>query len=178
MTWGQLINWTVDHNGNLWANLQGGSQALNFGSNLSLGTGTISATTLSATTLIGTTAANLGSITNASNANALLFSGTAPTVSSGFGTNPSITANGTLTFRVNVGTGGTATGGVIGLPTAPNGWNLDISVLNPTATNLLHTTYQSANTTNTVTIANVTTSTGASTAWPASTILMIQATAF
>jgi len=38
----------------------------------------------------------------------------APTISSGFGTSPSISANSTNnSFQVNVGTGGTATSGVV-----------------------------------------------------------------
>lgn len=48
---------------------------------------------------------------------------TAPTISSGFGSSPSIvSSNGSLSFQINVGTGGVATTGVIGLPTAANGW--------------------------------------------------------
>jgi hypothetical protein len=58
------------------------------------------------------------------NAANLLISATAPTIQSGFGTSPSITAsNGPAAFRVSVGTGGVAQSGVIGLPTAANGWN-------------------------------------------------------
>lgn len=54
----------------------------------------------------------------------ILISGAAPTISSGFGTSPSVTTNnGTAAFTINVGTGGTASTGVIGLPTAANGWN-------------------------------------------------------
>ena len=54
----------------------------------------------------------------------MLISPAAPTISSGFGTSPSIVKNnGAAAFTVNVGTGGTATSGVIGLPTAANGWN-------------------------------------------------------
>lgn len=108
----------------------------------------------------------------------LIMSATAPTISSGFGTSPSITANGTLTFRLNVGTGGTASSGVIGLPTASTGWNVTCVVFNPTATNLLHTTSQTASTTSSATITNYLTSTGAATAWPASTVLIVTAVAY
>lgn len=46
-----------------------------------------------------------------------LWVSTAPTISSGFGTSPSIANNnGTGAFTINVGTGGTATSGVISLP--------------------------------------------------------------
>ena len=44
-----------------------------------------------------------------------------PTIVSGFGTSPTITASNTMGFKIVIGTGG-ASGGVIGLPTAVNGW--------------------------------------------------------
>jgi hypothetical protein len=51
------------------------------------------------------------------------WSGTIPTINSGFGTTPSITQpNDSIAFLVNVGTGGTATSGVINLGTASQGW--------------------------------------------------------
>jgi len=54
----------------------------------------------------------------------ILASATASTISSGFGTSPSIASNnGTAAFTVNVGTGGVATSGVIGLPTVTTGWH-------------------------------------------------------
>ena len=53
-----------------------------------------------------------------------LFSATTPTISSGFGTTPSIVnSNGTAAFSINVGTGGTASSGVITLPAATTDWN-------------------------------------------------------
>ena len=52
----------------------------------------------------------------------LLISSTAPTIDSGFGTSPILTAANTAAFQVNVGTGGTATNGTINLPAAPNNW--------------------------------------------------------
>jgi hypothetical protein len=65
----------------------------------------------------------------------LLISETAPTISSGFGSTPSIaTNNGTAAFSINVGSGGAASSGVIGLPTATNGWNCwAVDLTNPTA---------------------------------------------
>lgn len=52
----------------------------------------------------------------------LLASVTAPTITTGFGTSPSIPhANGTAAFTINVGTSNTGTGELT-LPTAPNGW--------------------------------------------------------
>lgn len=97
----------------------------------------------------------------------LLESATAPTISSGFGTTPSIvTPNGTETFRVNVGTGGVATSGVIGLPTAANGWNCQV-----TDTTNNNVTRETAFTTTTVTVT-------AAAAWVASDILIFNCAAF
>jgi len=53
--------------------------------------------------------------------NLIATSNTLPTIASGFGTNPTITAANTLVFKVVVGTGGAANG-TITLPTAINGW--------------------------------------------------------
>lgn len=92
---------------------------------------------------------------------------TVPTISSGFGTSPSILTsttggNYTATFRVNVGTGGAATSGVVGLPTASNGWNCLVQDM---TTNVA--TRQTANNATTVTVT-------AASAWTASDILMYQ----
>ena len=102
---------------------------------------------------------------------------TAPTISSGFGTTPSIAANnGSFAFTINVGTGGVATTGVIGLPAATNGWALSIMNLSDnTATVFL--TKQTATTTTTATIGNYDAA-GAAAAWTASNILSIIAVAY
>src|SRR5437588_993980 len=101
----------------------------------------------------------------------------APTISSGFGTSPSITAsNGTITFEVNVGTGGTATSGVIGLPAATTGWNCAATdITTNSATVFL--TKQTASTTTTATFGNFNTS-GAAAAWAASDKLRISCFAY
>lgn len=59
---------------------------------------------------------------------------TAPTLT-GFGTSPSVVwSNGTATFRIDVGGGGTATNGTITFPAATNGWICKCSNLtNPNA---------------------------------------------
>ena len=44
-----------------------------------------------------------------------------PTIGSGFGTNPTISASNTMAFKIVVGTGGAASGSIT-LPTATNGW--------------------------------------------------------
>jgi hypothetical protein len=87
---------------------------------------------------------------------------TAPTISSGFGTTPSIASNnGTFTFRVNVGSGATATSGVIGLPTATTGWNCVVQ----DSTTAAKETRVTASTTASVTVT-------AASAWGANDILI------
>lgn len=99
----------------------------------------------------------------------VLISSTAPTISSGFGGTPSIVAsNGTAAFEVNVGTGASASSGVIGLPTAAHGWVCSCQNLNPTTAALTQMTATSATS---CTLSNVVISTGLATAWSASAIL-------
>jgi len=94
---------------------------------------------------------------------------TAPTISSGFGTSPSIqSSNGTSSFRVNVGTGGVATSGVIGMPAATTGWNCQVTDSGPGA---IVATRETASTTTTVTV-------GAASAWAASDILIFNCSGF
>lgn len=102
----------------------------------------------------------------------LTFSDTAPTISSGFGTTPSISSeNGTAAFRVNVGTGGTASSGVIGLPTATAGWNCFCTDLT-TQSSTVFLCKQTASATTTATIGNFDAA-GAAAAWVASNILAV-----
>lgn len=104
------------------------------------------------------------------------MSRTAPTISSGFGTSPSIaTNNGTAGFTVNVGTGGVATSGVIGLPTATNGWVCSCDDLTQVSTSPNKVIMTAASTT-TCTVTNKAMSTGAAAAWAASDILHCTAT--
>lgn len=130
-------------------------------------------------TLLGSNGTDIAGVSsagiiNAVNSNRLLMGMAAPTISSGFGTSPTIvSSNGATTFRLNVGTGGTANGGVIGLPTAATGWNCNIDILNPSSTNLLSKTVTTATTTASLTVSNELLSTGSATAWPASTILIL-----
>jgi hypothetical protein len=96
-----------------------------------------------------------------------LFILTAPTISSGFGTSPSIASNNfSSSFRVNVGTGGVATTGIVGLPAATTGWNCQVTDM---STNVV--TRQTANNTTTVTVT-------AASAWTASDILMFNCAGF
>ena len=81
----------------------------------------------------------------------LVASTTLPTISSGFGTGPTILANSTFCFKIVVGTGGAANG-TITLPTAPNGWlafaadvtngnSLFLQLTGSTATSVTFTSY-------------------------------------
>lgn len=105
--------------------------------------------------------------------NVVLIAGAAPTISSGFGTTPSVTTNnGTAAFLLNVGTGGTASSGVIGLPTATNSWNCFVTDTTAAANHTGLQTLQTGSTTTTVTVESQN-SAGAATAWAASTGLRV-----
>jgi hypothetical protein len=105
----------------------------------------------------------------------LLFN-VVPSISSGFGTGPSIPShNGTTAFTINVGTGGTASSGVIALPTAASGWNcMATDITTQSATVFI--TKQIASTPASATIANFNTS-GAQAAWAAGDILSMSCVA-
>jgi len=83
--------------------------------------------------------------------NNLVASTTLPTISSGFGTGPTVTASNTFCFKIVVGTGGAANG-TISLPTATNGWlafaadvtsgsSLFLQLTGSTATSVTFTSY-------------------------------------
>ncbi len=83
-------------------------------------------------------------------------SATMPTISSGFGTSPAISATvGTSTFNVTVGTGGTASTGVITMPGAANGWNCQVNDQTTKSASVAFT-METANTTTSVTVGNFT----------------------
>lgn len=105
----------------------------------------------------------------------LTFSSTTPTISSGFGTTPSITGGSAIAFRVNVGTGGVASTGVIALPTAPNGWNCSVADVTTPDTN---STVQTASTATTASFKNYARTTGLAAGWTGSDILAISCIAF
>jgi hypothetical protein len=92
----------------------------------------------------------------------LLASATAPTITSGCGSSPSITSNGTGAVALHVGTGGTATSCTLTFPTPTTGWICAVgnSVTGP---NLL--TSASLTTATTMVITNTTLSTNTPTAW-------------
>jgi hypothetical protein len=101
----------------------------------------------------------------------MIDSFTVPTISSGFGTSPSVTHNnGPFSFSVNVGTGGVATSGVITLPAAVNGWSCFASDVGATPTGRTEPT---AMTTTSVTLTNFSRTTGLAVAWTASEIIQV-----
>lgn len=105
-----------------------------------------------------------------------VLTSTTPTISSGFGTSPSVTAGKAYAFRVNVGTGGTANSGVIALgTTATNGWNCTCTDLTTQTANVF-LCKQTASSTTTATIGNFDAA-GAAAAWVASDILAVTCTA-
>lgn len=115
----------------------------------------------------------------ASPTSVILIASTAPTVSSGFGTSPTIASNnGTAAFTINVGTGGTASSGVVGLLAATTGWNCFVNDLTAAAAHVAYNTRQTASTTTSATLENQTTSTGVAVAWAASDILRVSCFAY
>ena len=111
------------------------------------------------------------------NVSHLLVSQTAPTINSGFGTSPLIAANnGPAAFTVNVGTGGSASSGVIGLPTATNGWNCKAVDTTTQSANVAQT-IQTAQSTSSVTLSSFN-DVMASHAWAASDILLVNCLAY
>ena len=106
-----------------------------------------------------------------STTNALIQT-TAPTIASGFGTSPSVPSNnGPAAFTVNVGTGGSASSGVVTLPTATTGWSCNATDVTTKSTSVF-LTKMTAETTTSATFTNYNTA-GAATAWTASDILVI-----
>jgi hypothetical protein len=105
-----------------------------------------------------------------------VLAGSTPTISSGFGGTPSVTAGKAWAFRVNVGTGGAATTGVIAIgSTAAAGWNCtSADVTTPDSFN----TVQTASSTTTASFKNYSRTTGLAIAWTASDILAISCVGF
>ena len=130
---------------------------------------------------VGSVLAGPGAFTSLTNSGGytqngkLLLSSTAPVIASGFGTSPSIVnSNGTASFAVNVGTGGTATSGVLTLPAATTNWNC--AVVNPLS-GAGTLTQQSAHTSTSVTLTNYTISTDVAVAWTASYVIELNCAA-
>jgi len=104
-----------------------------------------------------------------------LMSATAPTIASGFGTTPTIVnSNGTAAFSVNVGTGGTASSGILTFPAATTNWNCAVVNQLSGAGTL---TQQSAHTSTSVTLTNYTIATDVAVAWTASYVIELNCVA-
>ena len=107
----------------------------------------------------------------------LILSQTAPTISSGFGSSPSIpNANGTVAFTVKVGSGGSATTGTIGMPAAAHGWVVDCSDITTPASFV--TSQSGAGNTTSVPVANYSRTTGLAIAWTAGDVLACTASPY
>lgn len=104
----------------------------------------------------------------------ITLSAAAPTISSGFGTSPSIVSGNAASFRVNVGTGGSASTGVIGLPTASVNWHCTVQDI--TSEDTMDTRFVDGTTTS-ASFKNYSMTTGLVTAWTASDVLSIGCTA-
>ena len=108
---------------------------------------------------------------------ALLMSSGVPAVASGFGTGAAVISNnGTATFRVNVGTTPGNTG-VITMPSATNGWNVQVTNLTSMTTSQFITKQVGVGSSTSVTIGNYTDVGGAG-PWLSNDILAINALAF
>jgi|GEM_PF-2330185 len=131
-------------------------------------------------TTSGATFATLGFTASPTGPGTVADFAAAPTINSGFGTSPSIVANnGTVAFTVNVGTGRTASRGVIGMPSATTGWICNVENQTGVASNRAdQRTVQTASTTKTVTVQNQTVSTGAALPWTAADVLTLQCRAY
>ena len=130
--------------------------------------------------VIGGTTPAAGTFTNLNFTNVLngaggvIFSTTAPTIASGFGTSPTITASSTAAFKIVVGTGG-ASSGVITFPAAKNGWVVQgWDITNGSSLFLQQTAF----TTTSATIASFGITTGTSSPMSAGDVLVFTATAF
>jgi len=102
----------------------------------------------------------------------ILWSATAPTIASGFGSSPSVVvSNGTMAFQINVGTGGSATSGVVTMPTAFTGWACTVEpAAAPQAASINYSAPTSASS---ITISSYTLTTGAALAWTSATVLNV-----
>lgn len=105
--------------------------------------------------------------------NAIAFS-TLPTISSGFGTNPTITSSNTFVFKVVVGSGGAANG-TITLPAAPNGWLGFAADVTSGATLFLQLT---GSTQTSLTFTSYSVTTGSAVNMSASDVILINAIAY
>jgi len=104
----------------------------------------------------------------------ILFSIAAPTISSGFGTSPSITFNnGTAAFYVDVGSGGTASTGTINMNViATHYWSCAVTYDNDDVVTGKETIYSQISN-QIVGFTNITRSTGVATPWTANDVFFV-----
>jgi hypothetical protein len=101
-----------------------------------------------------------------------IFQPAAPTIASGFGTGSSVVHNnGSAGFTVNVGTGGTASSGVVNMPTASTGWACTVAPNG--APQAAAVTYSAPTSATSITLTNYTLTTGIALAWSASAVLQV-----
>ncbi len=105
----------------------------------------------------------------------LTESATAPTIASGFGTSPSITANGTAAGKIVIGSGGTDSTGSLTMPTAANGWSCKFTDITNTAS---FVTEQSGDSATSVAVSNYSRTTGLAIAWTAADEVHYQCAAY
>lgn len=107
-----------------------------------------------------------------------ISSGTPPTVTSA-GTSPSVSGANTAAFRVDVGTGGTATTIVLSMPAATTGWNCFAENITAMAANRAgQRVVMVSSTTTSITVQNQTIATGAALAFTAGDIVAFVCTSY
>ena len=106
--------------------------------------------------------------------NVIATSASLPTIGSGFGTSPTISASNTMAFKVVVGTGGAASGSIT-LPTAVNGWFAFAADVTNGSTLFLQLTASSATS---VTFTSYSVTTGAAANMSAGDVILINALAY
>lgn len=105
----------------------------------------------------------------------LLYSNVAPTILSGFGSGAYISGNnGTAAFTVNIGTGGTASSGVIGMSYDTNGWACSVVLGGAVQPNAVAEVSQ--NNATSINLTNYSTSTGGTIAFPSGYSYVFQCT--
>ena len=106
--------------------------------------------------------------------NLIATSNALPTIASGFGTSPTITASNTMVFKIVVGTGG-ASSGTITLPTAVNGWLAFAADVTNGSTLFLQLT---GSTSTSVTFTSYSVTTGSAAPMSAGDVILVNALAF
>jgi hypothetical protein len=115
--------------------------------------------------------------TNWTSASQIIQPGGAPSIASGFGSSPSISAGvNPNAFSVNVGTGGSTSTGVVTMPAALNGWNCKVTPQG--APQAAAVTYSAPTSATSITLTNYTLTSGAALNWTSATVLDLQCQAY